>query len=153
MLHFSSGRADAGADKDSGTCSSVSLVSGGAYGQTARPATSIATLRCEIVPIAAGASTATNSRTPSTQIKGKRSIDCDGTSQPQTLAGPSPPTPQGVQYRPGGQVPAQASVPRIRAHNIIRPELYNSRRKRPLSASKEGRERGTQSRRNDLPGV
>ena len=37
------------ADKESGTCSSVSLFSGRAAAQTARPATSIATLRCETV--------------------------------------------------------------------------------------------------------
>ncbi len=50
MLPCSSGSADAGADKDSGTCSSVSLFLRSAAHQTARPATSIATLRCETVP-------------------------------------------------------------------------------------------------------
>ncbi len=38
------------ADMGKGTCSSVSLVSGRASAQTARPATSIATLRWETVP-------------------------------------------------------------------------------------------------------
>ena len=46
--------ADAGVDKGKGTCSSVSLVSGRASAQTARPATSIATLRCETVTGQAG---------------------------------------------------------------------------------------------------
>ena len=45
---------DAGVDKEKGTCSSVSLVSGRASAQTARPATSIATLRCETVTGQAG---------------------------------------------------------------------------------------------------
>ena len=44
----------AGVDKEKGTCSSVSLVSGRASAQTARPATSIATLRCETVTGQAG---------------------------------------------------------------------------------------------------
>lgn len=48
------------ADKGSGTCSSVSLVLRCAPPQTARPATSIATLRCETVSVAATASTATD---------------------------------------------------------------------------------------------
>ena len=46
--------ADADVDKGKGTCSSVSLVSGRASAQTARPATSIATLRCETVTVQAG---------------------------------------------------------------------------------------------------
>ena len=56
------------ADKESGTCSSVSLFSGRAAAQTARPATSIATLRCETVSVAVTASTATDSRTPSAPL-------------------------------------------------------------------------------------
>ena len=46
--------ADASVDKESGTCSSASLVSGRASAQTARPATSIASLRCETVTGQAG---------------------------------------------------------------------------------------------------
>lgn len=45
----SRGSANAGVDKGSGTCSSVSLVLRYAAPQTARPATFIATLRCETV--------------------------------------------------------------------------------------------------------
>ena len=56
--------ADAGVDKEKGTCSSVSLVSGRASAQTARPATSIATLRCETVTD----KPATDSRTPSAPL-------------------------------------------------------------------------------------
>ena len=52
------------ADTGSGTCPS------GTYKPPGK-ATINATLRCEIVPVAATASTATNSRTPSPQIKGK----------------------------------------------------------------------------------
>jgi hypothetical protein len=47
MLPCSSGSADARFDMGSGTCSSVSLVLRSAAHQTARPGTSIATLRCE----------------------------------------------------------------------------------------------------------
>ena len=64
MLPCSSGSAGARANNGSGTCSSVSLVLRCAPPQTARPATSIATLRCETVSVAAMASTATDSRTP-----------------------------------------------------------------------------------------
>ena len=46
--------ADAGVDKGKGTCSSGCLVSVRASAQTARPATSIATLRCETVTGQAG---------------------------------------------------------------------------------------------------
>ena len=46
--------ADASVDTESGTCSSASLVSGRASAQTARPATSIASLRCETVTGQAG---------------------------------------------------------------------------------------------------
>ena len=46
--------ADAGVDKGKGTCSSVSLGGGSAGDQTDRPATSIATLRCETVTGQAG---------------------------------------------------------------------------------------------------
>lgn len=49
MLPSSSGSADAIVHKGKGTCSSVSLVSVKASAQTARPATFIATLRCETV--------------------------------------------------------------------------------------------------------
>ena len=49
MVPYTSGSADAEVEKESGTCSSVSLVSGRASAQTARPATFIATLRCETV--------------------------------------------------------------------------------------------------------
>lgn len=47
MVPYSSISADAEVDKESGTCSSVSLCLRAAAAQTARPATSIATLRCE----------------------------------------------------------------------------------------------------------
>ena len=49
MVPCSGGSADARVDKGSGTCSSVSLVLRCAPPQTARPATSIATLRCKTV--------------------------------------------------------------------------------------------------------
>ena len=49
MVPYSSISADAEVDKESGTCSSVSLCLRAAAAQTARPATSIATLRCETV--------------------------------------------------------------------------------------------------------
>ena len=49
MVPCSGGGADAEVDKESGTCSSVSLVLRYAAPQTARPATFIATLRCETV--------------------------------------------------------------------------------------------------------
>ena len=55
MLPCSGGSADAGAEKNSGTCSSVSLVLRSAAHQTARPATSIATLRCETATAKASA--------------------------------------------------------------------------------------------------
>ena len=60
MVPCSSGSADARADKGSGTCWSGCLVLRCAPPQTARPATSIATLRCETVSVAATASTATD---------------------------------------------------------------------------------------------
>ena len=50
MAPCSCGSASIKADKESGTCSSVSLVLRCAAPQTARPATSIATLRCETAP-------------------------------------------------------------------------------------------------------
>ena len=49
MVPRSNGSAYASVQKGSGTCSSVSLCLRGAPPQTARPATSIATLRCETV--------------------------------------------------------------------------------------------------------
>ena len=74
MVPCSSGSADAKADKGSGTCSSVSLVLRCAAPQTARPATSIATLRCETVSVAATASTATDSRPPSRTDKREKGM-------------------------------------------------------------------------------
>ena len=85
--------------------------------------------------------------------KEKRSRDCVRLRLPQTLAGLSPLAPQGDNNHPGEGVPARASLPRIRRHNIIPSELCNSRRYRQYPAPAESNISGTEARKNGLQGV
>ena len=85
--------------------------------------------------------------------KGKRSRDCDRTSRPQTLAGQSPPAPQGEHNHPGDQVPAPPSVPRIRNHNIIPSVLWNSRQHPHCHAFTASIFEGQKPAEKALPGV
>jgi len=102
--------------KESGICSSVSLVSGRASAQTARPATSIATLRCETVTGQAGhrltdalRSIGLRSKAPAL-IKGKRCARLCRSKSVTDLHPVVPPAPKGENH-PGAVVPARASCP------------------------------------------
>ena len=86
--------------------------------------------------------------------KDKRSRDCVRLRLPQTLAGLNPSgSPRGGIIARETAVPARASVPRIRAHNIIPSELCNSRRHRQYPAPAESNINGSEARRNGLQGV
>ena len=138
------------ADKESGTRSAV---------QQSWPAQ-----RPSLPPFAGRlcrSKSARDSRTPSPQIKEKRSrpaVGCYARCACSTTASspcwfiPSRP-PQGGEYRPGGGVPAPPSVPRIRALNIIPSELCNCRRHRQCPASRESAKHTPGARRNGLQGV
>ena len=78
--------------------------------------------------------------------------DSVGQSPPQTPIRFIPPAPRG-DNRPGGVVPTLASVPRIRAHNIIPSELCNSRRHRQCPASRESVKHTPGARKTVLSGV
>ena len=73
---------------------------------------------------------------------------------PAHRAGSSPSgSPRGEDNRPGDEVPARPSVPRIRNHNIIPSGLCNSRQHRPEPAPAASIIRGTEARKNGLQGV
>ena len=158
MVPCSSGSADAKADKGSGTCSSVSLVLRCAPPQTARPATSIATLRCETVTEQVGhrltAAPTLHWPTPPAPalLREKRCARLCRNKSATDLHPLIPPAPKG-DNRPGGGVPARASVPRICNHNIIPSGLCNSRRQRQCPASRESVKHTPGARRTILQGV
>ena len=83
---------------------------------------------------------------------GRQCRDSAALHPPQTPIRFIPPAPRG-DNRPGGGVPARASVPRIRALNIIPSELCNSRRHRQYPAPAELNINGSEARRNGLQGV
>ena len=77
--------------------------------------------------------------------------DCVGASPPQTPIWFIPPAPRGDE-RPGDGVPAPASVPRIRRHNIIPSGLCNNRQQRQLHASTKVIVQAIGTRPSVLPG-